>query len=213
MKVPTVGRIWVVLGGFLASPDAVLEPGAVPRLIPKMVLPSSVSGDGGRIVCPADLDGGVAMEGELALVIGRHLYRPASVDEASGAILGYTCFNDATAMALLAAREWALAKSIDSFASIGPAVNPDLDDKAVMAGLAITTRVNGDERQRGDTALYKFPPSEVVRYLACHVTLEPGDVISLGTPPPPATVVPGDRVEIEVEGVGVLHNEVVGAPS
>ena len=102
---------------------------------------------------------------------------------------------------------------MDSFASIGPEVNPDLDDKAVMAGLAITTRVNGEERQRGDTALYKFSPSEVVRYLACHVTLEPGDVISLGTPPPPATVVPGDRVEIEVERVGVLHNEVVSGPS
>jgi 2-keto-4-pentenoate hydratase/2-oxohepta-3-ene-1,7-dioic acid hydratase in catechol pathway len=211
VNVPPVGRVWVVLGGFLPSAGAALEPGAVPRLVPKMV--RSVSGDGGRIVCPPDLEGGVAMEGELALVIGRAVYRPASAEEAADAVLGYTCFNDATAMGLLAAREWALAKSIDSFASIGPSVTTGLDDKAIMAGLAITTRVNGEERQRGDTALYKFPPSEVVRYLASHVTLEPGDVISLGTPPPPAAVVPGDRVEIEVEDVGVLHNEVVSGPS
>ena len=210
MNVPPVGRIWVVLGGFLPSPGATLPEGTVPRLIPKMVLPSSVSGDGGRIVSPADLDDGVAVEGELALVIGQELHRPASVEEAAAAVAGYTCFNDATAVRLLAEREWALSKSLDSFASIGPSLTSDLDDKTIMAGLAITTRVNGEERQRGDTGLYKFPPSQVVRYLATYVTLRPGDVISLGTPPPPAPVVPGDRVEIEVEGVGVLHNEIVG---
>jgi len=207
VNVPPVGRIWVVLGGFLPSADATLPHGAVPRLIPKMVL--AVSGDGGRIVSPPDLEGGIAVEGELAVVIGRSLHHPSSAEEAADAILGYTCFNDATAMQLLAEREWALSKSMDSFASIGPTVNPDLDDKAVMDGLDITTRVNGEVRQRGDTALYKFPPSEVVRYLSTFVTLLPGDVISLGTPPPPAPVVAGDRVEIEVEGVGVLRNEIV----
>jgi 2-keto-4-pentenoate hydratase/2-oxohepta-3-ene-1,7-dioic acid hydratase in catechol pathway len=206
VNVPPIGRIWVVLGGFLPSADATLPPGTVPRLVPKMVL--GVSGDGGRIVCPPDLAGGIAVEGELALVIGRDVHRPSAADAAES-ILGYTCFNDATGMALLGEGEWALSKSIDSLASIGPELNTELDDKAVMAGLAITTRVNGQERQRGDTALYKFPPSEVVRYLASYVTLRPGDVISLGTPPPPAPVAAGDRVEIEVEGVGVLHNEIV----
>ena len=206
MKVPPVGRIWVVLGGFLPTPDAVLPPGTVPRLVPKMVL--DASGDGGVVVSPADLAGGIAVEGELAVVIGSEVHRPSAA-EAAGAILGYTCFNDATAMGLLAEGEWALSKSMDSFASIGPEVRTDLDDVAVMAGLAIVTRVNGEERQRGDTALYKFAPSDVVRYLAMHVTLRPGDVISLGTPPPPAPVLAGDTVEIEVEGVGILHNTVV----
>jgi len=206
VNVPDVGRVWVVLGGFLPAPGATLPPGTVPRLVPKMVL--GVSGDGGRIVCPPDLEGGIAVEGELALVIGREVSRPTA-GEAADAILGFTCFNDATGMALLGQGEWSLSKSIDSLASVGPEVNTDLDDKAVMAGLAITTRVNGEERQRGDTALYKFPPSEVVRYLATYVTLRPGDIISLGTPPPPAPVAPGDHVEIEVEGVGVLHNEIV----
>jgi 2-keto-4-pentenoate hydratase/2-oxohepta-3-ene-1,7-dioic acid hydratase in catechol pathway len=206
MKVPLVGRIWVVLGGFLPGPEAVLPAGTVPRLVPKMVL--GASGDGGPIVSPSGLEGGIAVEGELALVIGYEVHRP-SAEEAASAILGYTCFNDATAMGLLAEGEWALSKSMDSFASIGPDLRTDLDDQAVMGGLAIVTRVNGEERQRGDTRLYKFPPSEVVRYLATHVTLRPGDVISLGTPPPPAPVVAGDDVEIEVEGIGILHNTIV----
>jgi len=201
-----VGRIWVVLGGFLPEVGASLPPGTVPRLVPKMVL--GASGDGGLVVSPDGLEGGIAVEGELALVIGRELHKPSSA-EAADAIRGYTCFNDATAMGLLAEGEWALSKSMDTFASIGPDVRSDLDDETVMAGLAIVTRVNGEERQRGTTALYKFPPSEVVRYLASHVTLRPDDVISLGTPPPPAAVVPGDEVEIEVEGVGVLHNTIV----
>jgi 2-keto-4-pentenoate hydratase/2-oxohepta-3-ene-1,7-dioic acid hydratase in catechol pathway len=205
---PPVGRIWVVLGGFLPAVGAELPPGTVPRLVPKMV--SDVSTDGGCIVARPDLAGGVAVEGELALVIGADVYRPSAA-EAAGAVLGFTCFNDATALGLLSEGEWALAKSIDTFASIGSALRTDLDDHGVMAGLAITTRVNGVERQRGDTRLYKFPPSEVVRYLATHVTLRRGDVISLGTPPPPAPVAPGDRIEIEVEDVGVLRNTIVGS--
>jgi 2-keto-4-pentenoate hydratase/2-oxohepta-3-ene-1,7-dioic acid hydratase in catechol pathway len=207
---PPIERIWVVLGGFLPAEGAELPPGTVPRLIPKMV--SDVSTDGGCVVARSDLAGGVAVEGELALVIGADVHRPSAA-EAAGAVLGYTCFNDVSALGLLSEGEWALAKSIDTFASIGASLRTDLDDDAVMAGLAITTRVNGEERQRGDTRLYKFPPSEVVRYLATHVTLRRGDVISLGTPPPPPLVVPGDRVEIEVEGVGVLHNTIVGNES
>ena len=201
-----VGRIWVVLGGFHASPDATLPPGTVPRLIPKMVL--GATGDGGHVVSPVGLEGGIAVEGELALVIGRELHRPSRA-EAADAIRGYTCFNDVTALGLLSEGEFGLSKSFDTFASIGPDVRADLDDDAVMAGLAIETRVNGERRQQGTTRLYKFPPSEVVRYLATYVTLRPDDVISLGTPPPPAPVAPGDLVEIEVEGVGVLHNTVV----
>jgi 2-keto-4-pentenoate hydratase/2-oxohepta-3-ene-1,7-dioic acid hydratase in catechol pathway len=206
MNVPPVGRIWVVLGGFLPAADAVLPAGSVPRLVPKMVL--GASGDGGRIVSPTGLEGGIAVEGELAVVIGHDIHRP-SAQEAAAAILGYTCFNDATAMGLLAEGEWSLSKSMDSFASIGPDLRTDIDDDAIMAGLAIVTRVNGVERQRGDTRLYKFPPTEVVRYLAAHATLRRGDVISLGTPPPPAPVVAGDEVEIEVQGIGVLHNTIV----
>ena len=205
VEVPLVGRIWVVLGGFLPSADASLPPGAAPKLVPKLVL--GVSGDGGTVVCPPALDGGVAVEGELALIIGRRVHGPTA-DEAAAAILGFTCFNDATALGPLADGEWSVSKSLDTFASLGPTVRTDLTDEEVMAGLAITTRVNGEERQRGDTRLYKFPPAEVVRHLATHITLLPGDVVSLGTPPPPAPVVPGDEVEIEVEGVGLLRNRV-----
>lgn len=197
------GRIWVVLGGFLDAPDAVLPPGARPRLVPKAV--AEVSGDGGEIRCPAAVAGGIAVEGELAVVIGSQL-RGARRREAARAIAGYTCFNDVTALELLARSEWSMAKSCDTFASMGPCLETALSEDRVMEGLTIVTRVNGEERQRGDTRLFKFPPSEVVAYLSRYTTLLPGDVVSLGTPPPPAPVEPGDRVEIEVEGVGILHN-------
>jgi 2-keto-4-pentenoate hydratase/2-oxohepta-3-ene-1,7-dioic acid hydratase in catechol pathway len=205
IETPPAGRVWVVLGGFRAPDDAPPGAGVVPRLIAKAT--RSVSGDGGSIACPAGL-GEVMAEGELALVIGREIHRP-TVEAAAAAILGFTCFNDVTAGELLAAREFSLSKSIDTFASMGPWVRTDLPDEDVSAGLAIITRVNGVVRQEGNTGLYKFPPAEVVRYLAAHLTLLPGDVISLGTPPPAPPIAPGDEVEIEVEGIGVLHNTVV----
>ena len=149
-------RIWVVLGGFLPAADASLPPGTVPRLVPRWC--SARRATAAVVVSPDGLEGGIAVEGELALVIGRELHRPSPA-EAADAIRGYTCFNDATAMGLLAEGEWALSKSMDTFASIGPDVRTDLDDETVMAGLAIVTRVNGEERQRGTTALYKFPPT------------------------------------------------------
>jgi 2-keto-4-pentenoate hydratase/2-oxohepta-3-ene-1,7-dioic acid hydratase in catechol pathway len=202
-----VGRIWVVLGGFLDAPGAALAPGTVPRLVPKVV--TGVSGDGGEIRRPPGITGELAVEGELALVIGTEL-RDAGPAAALAGIAGYTCFNDATALEFLAQAEWSLAKSFDTFASVGPWIETDLAEDRIMQGLEITTRVNGDERQRGTTKLFKFRPSEVVSHLSRHSTLLPGDVVSLGTPPPPAVVCPGDRVEIEVEGLGVLHNTIVG---
>ena len=207
-----MSTVWVVLGGFrphTAQPVPTGDSGAtpadgVPKLVPKLARP--VSGDGGVVLIPPGV-GDVAVEGELAVVIGAPLCRP-SLYEAAAAIRGFTCFNDVTAMALLPTGDWSLAKSFDTFASMGPAVVEDLNDDRVMAGLSITTRVNGDVRQTGNTRWFKFPPAEVVRYLAAHTSLAPGDVISLGTPPPAAVVQPGDEVEIEVEGVGILHNTI-----
>jgi 2-keto-4-pentenoate hydratase/2-oxohepta-3-ene-1,7-dioic acid hydratase in catechol pathway len=151
------------------------------------------------------------VEGELALVIGREVYA-ATRAEAAAAILGYTCFNDVTAMEQLAQGEWSMSKSWDTFASMGPRVTTALGEDRIKAGLAIITRVNGAEVQRGDTRYYKFLPADIVQYLSTYVTLLPGDIISLGTPPPAAPVQPGDAVEIEVEQVGVLRNVVVAAP-
>jgi len=198
--------VWVVLGGFVLPDNPVVPPGTLPRLVPKVV--RTISGDGGEIACPAEPAGAVCVEGELALVIGREVHR-ASRAEAAAAIRGYTCFNDVTAMDQLSRGEWSISKSWDTFASMGPQVTTELDEDAVMAGLAITTRVNGAVVQRGDTRYFKFPPAEIVQFLSTYVTLAPGDVISLGTPPPAAPVQPGDAVEIEVEQVGVLHNTVV----
>jgi 2-keto-4-pentenoate hydratase/2-oxohepta-3-ene-1,7-dioic acid hydratase in catechol pathway len=203
------GRIWVVLGGFVLPDNPVVPAGTLPRLVPKVV--RAVSGDGGEIACPPATAGAVCVEGELALVIGREVHA-ASRAEAAAAILGYTCFNDVTAMEQLAQGEWSMSKSWDTFASMGPRVTTALGEDRIKAGLAIVTRVNGAEVQRGDTRYYKFLPADIVQYLSTYVTLLPGDIISLGTPPPAAPVQPGDAVEIEVEQVGVLHNVVVAAP-
>ena len=78
-----------------------------------------------------------------------------------------------------------------------------------MTAWTSTARVNGAVVQSGSTSRYRFWPWEVVAYLSGLFTLDPGDVVTLGTPPPPVDVVPGDTVEVEVEGIGVLTNHVV----
>jgi 2-keto-4-pentenoate hydratase/2-oxohepta-3-ene-1,7-dioic acid hydratase in catechol pathway len=102
-----------------------------------------------------------------------------------------------------------VGKSIDGFASWGPWIRRDLTEERVMAGLAITATVNGRPVQSGNTKHYRFSPSEVLSHVSHRIALFPGDVVALGTPPPPPEVEVGDRVVCEVEEVGVLHNEVV----
>lgn len=198
-----VGRTFAVLGGFVdpgADPPAARgEPALCPKVVP------TTSGDGGRIVFAPSLDS-VAIEAEMALVVGRHV-RSASPEEAAAAIWGYTCFNDVTAVQYFP--QFWVAKGLETFASMGPWVRTDLTEERIGRGLEIVARVNGATVQSGTTARYKFAPWEVVRYLSGLFTLCPGDVITLGTPPPPADVQPGDVVEIEVEEIGVLTNHVV----
>ncbi len=127
--------------------------------------------------------------------------------QAAEAIWGYTCYNDVTAPQLLP--DFPQAKGIDTFASMGPWVVTDLTPDRIRAGLAIEARVNGATVQSGTTASYRFAPWEVLSHLSTSLTLRPGDVVTLGTPPPPAAVRPGDVVEVAVEGIGVLVNHLV----
>ena len=109
------GRILVQIGGFL-QPETTLPPGTRPLLVPKLAAP--VSGDQGVIVIPPSFPVAVA-EVELAIVIGRDV-SDASAEEARTAIFGFTCFNDVTEPVANDARDWVYAKSIDTFASMGP---------------------------------------------------------------------------------------------
>jgi len=201
----TPSRILFVMGGFLPADGTPLAPDAVPWLLPKV--PSVVSGDGAEIIFPEYVSGTVVAEVELAVVIGKEL-SSASVEEARDGIFGFTIFNDVTAPEFMAAHDYYRAKSGETFASMGPWVRTDLSDEAIAAGLRLTCRVNGVVRGVGTTARFKFPPSTVVSFASTYTTLHPGDVITLGTPQE-CDVAPGDSVELEVEGVGVLHNRVV----
>jgi len=198
-------RVLVVLGGFLPPDAPVRPPDVEPVLFPK-VIPRHL-GHNGEVVKPAGLTGSLDMEAELALVIGRKT-RSVTAEEGWHSIFGFTVYNDFTASEFLPARDFYSAKSMDTFGSCGPWINTDIERQRIEAGIDIIGRVNGEQRQRGTTKLYKFDPGEVVAHASRFVTLLPGDIISLGTPPPAAPVLPGDVCEAEVEGIGILRNRV-----
>ena len=196
-------RSYAVLGGFFPADEPVPEERPTPMFIPKVV--SATSGPEGVVEYPPSVQS-VVMEPEMAAVIGSRLHH-ADVDEARAGIWGYTCYNDVTAPQYFP--EWWLSKCFDTFASMGPWVRTDLGEDEIRSGLEIIGRVNGERIQSGNTRHYKYLPAELVSYLSGFVSLFPGDVVTLGTPPPPPEVRPGDVLEIEVEGIGVLTNRVV----
>ena len=176
--------------------------------------PSSLVGPGAAIEWPDGLTEQVDWEVELAVVIGRRI-RHASEREALEAIFGYTVANDVSARDLqFADQQWVRAKSIDSFCPLGPViVTPD--EFGDPQDKRLVTRVNGETMQDSTTAEMIFGVAEIVSFLSRACTLEPGDLILTGTPwgvggfrDPPVFLKPGDTVEVEVEGVGVLANNV-----
>ncbi|MBI5711064.1 MAG: fumarylacetoacetate hydrolase family protein [Candidatus Eisenbacteria bacterium] len=143
-------------------------------------------------------------EGELGVVIGRRA-RAVTVDAAPVYVAGLTCFNDVSARDYQRRDgQWTRAKGFDTFAPLGPWVAVGL----APGHLQVECRVNGEVRQRGDTADLLFPVPFLVSFISRVMTLEPGDVIATGTPAGVAPVFPGDTIEVEVEGVGVLVNRV-----
>jgi 2-keto-4-pentenoate hydratase/2-oxohepta-3-ene-1,7-dioic acid hydratase in catechol pathway len=157
-----------------------------------------------RIVLPK-ISSRVDYEGELAVVIGRKC-RKVSPEEAKDYILGYSCFNDVTARDLQQKDvQYTRAKSFDTFAPYGPWIALDIDP----LGLKITTRVNGELRQEGNTQDMIFSPWELVSFISQVMTLLPGDVVATGTPPGVGPLKGGDRVEVEIEGIGTLINYAV----
>jgi len=144
-------------------------------------------------------------EAELAIVIGR-LARRVKAEEAGKFILGYTCGNDVTARDLqLKDGQWSRAKGFDGFCPLGPWVETLLDPTDVE----VLCRVNGDVRQNARTSQLAFGPATLVEFITQVMTLLPGDVILTGTPAGVSPVQPGDKIEVDVEGIGVLTNEVV----
>lgn len=179
------------------------EPPAWPLLFLKP--PSSVLEPGGTVRYPAGVER-LDPEGEMALVIGR---RARAVPEADALayVAGVTAFNDISARNWQKSDgQWARAKGFDTFAPFGPVIALGLSP----LDLALELRVNGAMRQRTRTSGMHFGPAYLVHWISRHFTLEPGDVIATGTPAGIAPLEPGDRVEVEIEGVGTLEN-VIGA--
>ena len=165
--------------------------------------PSAVIGPEEDIVLPPGA-GRVDYEGELAVVIGRRA-KDLPPGEARGAIFGYTCMNDVTARDLQARDgQWSRAKGFDTFACLGPGVATDVDP----SDLPIETYLNGRRVQASRTSQLIFDVSGLVSFVSRVMTLEPGDILSTGTPAGVGPLAAGDVVEIRIEGIGTLRNPV-----
>ncbi len=164
---------------------------------------SALIGYGDAIILPPQSTS-VHHEAELAVVIGKRLRR-ASEKECAEAIAGVICLNDVTARDLQKSdNQWTRAKGFDTFCPVGPWVVTGLDptDRAVIC------RVNGEVRQNGRTRDFIFPLPKLLAFVCAAMTLEPGDLFTTGTPAGVGPLQAGDSVEVEVEGVGVLRNDV-----
>ena len=146
----------------------------------------------------------VDFEGELAVVISRPA-RHVKADEAGTVILGHTIANDVTLRDLQKTDvQWARAKGFDGSCPLGPWIETDLDPSDVF----LQTRLNGEPRQQATTADMVFGVAELIEYITAFMTLLPGDVLLTGTPDGVGKLAPGDVVEVEVDGIGVLTNPV-----
>jgi len=176
----------------------------VPPAIPQgfFKVPSCLERHEGTIQLPTE---NVHYEGELVVVIGK---RAKDVEEADALdyVLGVTCGNDVSARDWQSGdTQWWRAKGADTFGPCGPFIVSGLD----YDNLDLELRVNGKQLQKTNTNLLIHGVAKIVSFLSKHVTLEPGDLIFTGTPGTTAPLHPGDVVEVEIEGVGVLRNSVV----
>jgi 2-keto-4-pentenoate hydratase/2-oxohepta-3-ene-1,7-dioic acid hydratase in catechol pathway len=166
--------------------------------------PNTLASHGSTVTLPAGKDR-VDHEAELGVVIGaqaRNVPEEAAMDH----VAGFTCVND------LSNRDdqreeqnWVRGKAFDGAAPIGPVV---ADPEDVPDDARVQARVNGEVRQDGSRSQLIFSIPELVEEITSYLTLEPGDVISTGTPEGVGPLSDGDRVEIEVEGVGTLEHDV-----
>lgn len=175
-----------------------------PRLFLKP--PSSVIASGQPIVLP-ESSARVDHEAELAVVMGR-VCRNVPEEELDAYIFGYTCANDVTARDLQKRDQlFGRCKGFDTFCPVGPWIETEVADPG---NLAVRALVNGEVRQQGNTSDMIFSPRRLVSFISSIMTLNPGDVILTGTPDGVGPIKDGDEVRIDIEGVGVLINPVVG---
>ena len=193
--------------------EASLEAPPAPMLFAKFR--NSLIGQDAPVVLPRASEE-VDYEGELAVVIGKRCKEVAEEDTIEY-VAGYMAFNDVSARDLqLQTSQWMAGKAIDTFAPCGPAL-VTADEIEDVQDLELRTRVNGETVQQANTSMMIFPVRETIAFISKLMTLEPGDIIATGTPSgvgfkrnPPLLLGEGDVVEVEIDGLGVLHNPVVG---
>jgi 2-keto-4-pentenoate hydratase/2-oxohepta-3-ene-1,7-dioic acid hydratase in catechol pathway len=165
--------------------------------------PSAIIGNGEPIILPPASQR-VEFEAEIGVVIGRRMHRAAPEDAERG-IRGFVCLNDVTARDLQKSDgQWSRAKGFDTFCPVGPRVAEGLDWRS----LEVIGRVNGEERQRAPSSAMVFSIPDLLAYISGVMTLEPDDLVATGTPAGVGPLRPGDVVEVEIPGVGVLRNPV-----
>jgi len=167
--------------------------------------PSALIASGEQIELPRASQQ-VEHEGELGVVIGRVTRKISSTDDPLKYVFGYTCVNDVTARDLQRKDvQFTRGKSFDTFCPVGPWIETDIDPR----NAAVETRLNGEVKQKGNTADMAFPVAFLISYISEIMTLYPGDLIATGTPAGVSRMKHGDTVEVEVNGIGVLRNQVI----
>ena len=149
----------------------------------------------------------VEYEAELTVVIGKPT-RHVSESDALDYVLGYTCGNDVSErvfqMQEMKSGAMLIGKGFDSFCPLGPVIETELDPDNV----SVKARLNGEEKQNGNTSDLLFSASKLISYISAAMTLMPGDVILTGTPSGVGPIAHGDTVEIEIPEIGILKNNV-----
>jgi len=214
--IPAPGKI-ICVGVNYSHRNEEYKDGAPPPQYPSVFprFPSSLVGHGEPLLCPLPESTQLDYEGEIAIIIGKRGRRIAE-DRAEEHIAGLTCMNEGTV------RDWlrhgkfnvTQGKNFDHSGSIGPWM-VTADEFDGYDNLQVITRVNGEERQRDTTANLMFSFRFLIHYISRWTTLEPGDIISTGTPigagvrfDPPRFLKEGDIVEVEVPGIGILRNPI-----
>ena len=215
--VPSPGKVICVgLNYRDHAAESGMEIPEVPILFAKFA--NAVVGPGDPIIVPS-ISKEIDYEAELGVVIGRRA-RSVGVEAALDHVLGYTCINDVSARDLqFGDGQWFRGKSLDSFCPIGPWIvtTDEIPDPQM---LGIRCIVNGQTLQDSSTEQMAFSVAELVSFISQGITLEPGDIISTGTPPgvgfartPPIWLQPGDEVTVQIDRIGDLTNPIVTTSS
>lgn len=165
--------------------------------------PNALNDPEGEIHAP-DFVQRLDYEGELALVIGKQA-KNLSPDEAMDYVFGFTCLNDITARDIQKSDgQWTRGKAMDGFAPIGPWITDETDGN----DLKLETRLNGMTVQSSRTSMFMTKIPDMLAFITAAITLEPGDVVSTGTPAGVGPMKKGDVVEVEIESIGILRNHI-----